>query len=118
MKILLDHCIDWRLKRLLNGHDIYAARDMGWDELKNGKLLATAAANGFDVMLTVDQHIKGQQNLDRLPVAIIVLIARSNRTADLAPLVPFVAPLLVRIKKGALMEVNEIGAVVTIVPGT
>ncbi len=46
MKILLDHCIDWRLKRALLAHEVQAARDFGWDELKNGNLLASSVGTG------------------------------------------------------------------------
>jgi hypothetical protein len=60
---------------------------MGWQKLRNGDLLA-AAAGLFDAMLTTDRNLKHQQNLATLPLAVIVLVARTNRLADLLPLVP------------------------------
>lgn len=84
MRILLDHCIDWRLARSLTGHDVKSVRDMGWETLRNGDLLA-AAASGFDCVLTVDRNIKYQQDPTTLPVAVIVLITKSNRLPDLVP---------------------------------
>jgi hypothetical protein len=36
---------------------------MGWAEFTNGKLLSAAEEAGFDVMVTVDQNIRYQQNL-------------------------------------------------------
>jgi hypothetical protein len=30
MKVLLDECVDWRLARELEGHEVKAARQMGW----------------------------------------------------------------------------------------
>jgi hypothetical protein len=39
MRVLLDECVDWRLLRDLTGHDVKTARQMGWSEVKNGKLL-------------------------------------------------------------------------------
>jgi hypothetical protein len=30
MKILLDGCVDWRLSREFQGHEVKTARQMGW----------------------------------------------------------------------------------------
>ena len=46
---------------------------MGWAELTNGKLLNAAEKAGFDVMVTVDQNIRYQQNLRRRQIALVVL---------------------------------------------
>jgi hypothetical protein len=54
LRVLLDHCVDWRLRRHLPGHAVRTCREEGWDMLKNGVLLSTAEAGGFDVLLTVD----------------------------------------------------------------
>jgi hypothetical protein len=62
---------------------------MGWTTLKNGALLALAAEY-FDVFITitVDRNLSFQQNLDTFSIGVIVLRARTNRLADLRPLVP------------------------------
>ena len=52
MRVLLDHCVDWRLGRSMPAHTVRSTRDMRWEHLKNGKLLSEAAAH-FDVLLTV-----------------------------------------------------------------
>jgi hypothetical protein len=49
-----------------------------WTGIKNGELLSRAAES-FDVVVTADQNIEFQQNLARLPVAVVVLIAKTNR---------------------------------------
>ena len=59
---------------------------MGWTSLNNGALLKQAAAD-FDAVLTADQNIEFQQNLKTLPIAVIVLVAESNRLESLEPLV-------------------------------
>jgi len=43
MRVLLDHCLDWRLSRYLPGHTIKAAGKLGWGGLKDRPLLARAA---------------------------------------------------------------------------
>ena len=86
MKVFLDECVDWRLARDIVGHEVRTARQMGWNTIKNGELLALAGA-AFEVS-PVDGNLAFQQNLTSYPIAIIVLRAKSNRLSDLRPLVP------------------------------
>ena len=60
---------------------------MGWTGLSNGALLRRAAAE-FDAVVTADQNIEFQQNLSALPIAVVVLVASSNRLESLEPLIP------------------------------
>jgi hypothetical protein len=87
VRIFLDECVDRRLARHIADHDIRTARQMNWTSIKNGELLALAARE-FDVFLTVDRNLSFQQNVAAVPIAVIVLAARTNRLADLTPLVP------------------------------
>lgn len=86
MKVFLDECVDWRLSRDIVGHEVRTARQMGWTAIKNGELLALAAAQ-FDVFVTVDRNLAFQQNTEAAPTAIVVLHAKSNRLSELRPLV-------------------------------
>jgi hypothetical protein len=87
VKLLLDESLDVELRHELVGHDAYTVSFMGWKGLKNGALLATAAADGFDALITTDRNIEHQQNLSMLPCAIYVLMADSDAIEDLKPLV-------------------------------
>jgi hypothetical protein len=100
VRILLDECVDWRLSRDLQGHDVKTARQMGWSTIQNGELLALAAT-AFDVFVTVDRKLPAQQNLSQLSIAVVVVRARTNRLADLRPLVPDLLLVLPRAKPGA-----------------
>ncbi len=60
---------------------------MGWTAIKNGQLLSLASEQ-FDVFVTVDRNLAFQQQVVSFQIAVIVLHARSNRLADLLPLVP------------------------------
>jgi predicted nuclease of predicted toxin-antitoxin system len=86
MKLLFDECVPKKLKRAIMEHEVLTVSEMSWRGVKNGKLLALAASE-FDVFITVDQNMGYQQNLDLLPLPIIVLEATSNRLKDLLPLV-------------------------------
>jgi hypothetical protein len=46
------------------------------------------AAQEFDVFVIVDRNLSFQQNLVSFPIAVVVLQAKTNRLADLRPLVP------------------------------
>lgn len=104
MKVLLDECIDWRLARAISGHEIKTARQMGWSAVKNGELL-TLASQHFDVFVTVDRNLSFQQNIKDTEVAIIVLQARTNRLADLKPLVPQLLRAIDFAKRGGVTVV-------------
>ncbi len=80
---------------------------MGWSGKKNGELLQLVAPQGFEVLLTVDQSIRHQQNLQAAGVAVIVLVAPSNRLADLVPLMPSVQAALGSIKAGDVVEITS-----------
>ncbi|MGK7946883.1 MAG: DUF5615 family PIN-like protein [Microcystaceae cyanobacterium] len=99
MKLLLDECIDRRLMREFTGYKITTVPQMGWAGIKNGQLLSLASPQ-FDILITVDKNLPFQQNLPQFDLAIIVLQAKSNRLADLKPLVPKVLELLETVTKG------------------
>jgi len=87
LRIFLDECVDRRLARDIPGHEVKTARDMGWTTLSNDRLLALASQR-FDVFVTVDRNLSFQQNLPSFSIAVIVLRAKTNRLADLRPLLP------------------------------
>jgi len=107
VRVFLDECIDWRLSRDIGGHDVKTARQMGWTAIKNGELLALAAAH-FDAFLTVDRNLSFQQNLATLPIAVIILRAKSNRLSDLRPLVQGLLSTIESAKRGMLTVVDGI----------
>ena len=76
-----------RLARDIVGHDVKTARQMGWTTIDNGELL-TIASEHFDVFVTVDRNLSFQRNLTSFSIAVLVLQAKTNRLADLRPLVP------------------------------
>jgi hypothetical protein len=79
---------------------------MSWSGKKNGELLQLMSAGGFEVLLTVDQNLRHQQNLQAAGVAVVVLVAASNRLADLVPLVPSALVALGSIQPGDVVEVT------------
>jgi hypothetical protein len=78
VRILLDEFLPRPLAKLLTGHEVRAVTELRWTGIKNGDLL-TKATSTFDVVLTAGQNIEFQQNLTKLPIAVVVLVAASNR---------------------------------------
>ncbi|HEV8094534.1 MAG TPA: DUF5615 family PIN-like protein [Burkholderiales bacterium] len=106
MRILLDESLPAELQAELPGHEVRTVRDMGWSGLKNGELLARSA-NQFDVFLTADQNLQYQQNLLTLPVAVVVLAAKSNRIADLRPLISELTTTLSGLLPRTLKQIGD-----------
>ena len=86
-----------KLKRELPGHEVRMVQEVGWSGRKNGALLRVAAP-AFDVLITVDQNLRHQQNLDRFEIGVVALKAVSNRIEHLSPLMPEVRAALASIQ--------------------
>jgi hypothetical protein len=79
---------------------------MGWAGKQNGELLALMRSAKFDTLLTVDQNLRYQQHLVAAQVAVVVMVAQSNRLADLVRLVPEVELALLTVQPGDVVEVR------------
>lgn len=107
MRVLIDECIDERLRNYLPGHDCQTARYAGLAGLKNGDLLAAAETARFDIFLTADQGIEYQQNLTGRNIAIIIFHTKSNRLRDLLPHVPTCLARIESIQPGQIVKIED-----------
>ena len=107
MRTLLDECVPRPLKREFANYKIRTVVEMGWSGKKNGELLELMSQEGFTILVTTDQNLRHQQNLEQAGVAVVVLVAKSNRLPDLTPLIPDTFSVLNTMTPG---EVVEIGA--------
>jgi predicted nuclease of predicted toxin-antitoxin system len=106
VRVLLDENLPLALGPCLTGHEIVTVRGLGWTGLKNGALLQ-AAHGQADAFVTMDANLEFQQRLTGLQFGVVVIHARSNRIADLQPLVPLVLAALNDVGPG---RVRHIGA--------
>jgi len=107
MKILLDECLPRRLKDRFSGHDCHTVPEALLGGKKNGELLAIAERQGFEIFLTMDKGLQYEQNLAGRQIAVIILRAKSNRLADLVPLVEACLTQMRSIKPGHVARVGE-----------
>lgn len=73
MRVLLDQGTPVAIADFLLGHLVRTTRQQGWETLANGDLLRAAEKDGFDVLLTTDNGIAYQQNLEGRTIGIVVL---------------------------------------------
>ena len=64
------------------------------------------STGNVDVFITVDKNLVLQQNVKGLPFGVVVLIARTNRLADLLPLVPEILIALENVEPGQTQQVG------------
>jgi hypothetical protein len=65
MRLLIDECIDERLRLLFPTHACHTVRGAKLAGLTNGHLLEAAEAAGFEVLITVDQPRSRSTELER-----------------------------------------------------
>ena len=90
MKILLDECV--------------TVPEAGLAGKKNGYFLDLAEKAGFEIFVTMDKGLQYQQNLGR-SIAILVLRGKSNRLADLLPLLPDLLGAMKLARKGEIRRI-------------
>jgi len=74
VRILFDNSTPRGLARALTPrHSVTEARQLEWDRLQNGELLAAAERNGYEVLVTPDQNMRYQQNFTGRKIALVVL---------------------------------------------
>ena len=105
MRILLDESLPRPLARLLPEHEVRTVAAMGWTGKRNGELLQLAAGD-FDAFLTADQNLEHQQNASSFPIAVVVLVAPTNRIESLRPLIPALLRTLETLAPRQLVHVS------------
>ena len=64
MRVLLDECVDPRVRSLFSDHECATVHEKRWDALEDGALL-TLAQKEFDVLMTIDSRMGFQQNIPK-----------------------------------------------------
>ena len=64
MRVLFDQGVPVPLRRHFHPHEVDTAAELGWSELKNGDLISSAEAGGYETLVTTDQNLRYQQNLE------------------------------------------------------
>ena len=105
-RVLLDENLPKSLARELPSYALSTVHDEGWKGIANGDLLKRAAQE-FDVLVTADQNLQYQQNLEAAELGVVVLVARSTRLQDLEPLLPALIEAIETVGTGELKRVGN-----------
>ena len=106
MRILLDECVDERLRHSFGEHDCETVRHAGLSGVENGDLLTAAEKMGFEVLVTVDQHIPDQQSMRGRYISLLILCGPTNRYSNLKPLIPSALQALRSIKRSEIVVIR------------
>jgi hypothetical protein len=106
VRVLLDENLPHGLISALSGHEVLTVQGLGWAGVKNGELLRRASGE-IDAFLTMDRLLGRQRDLTALPFGVVLIVARSNRIADMLPLVSELLEVLHRVRPG---KVEQVGA--------
>ena len=104
MRILFDQATPVPLRSYLEGHTVRTAAQEGWDQLRNGDLLAAAEDAGFDILLTTDKNMRYQQKLTGRNIAVILL--GKQQWPELKAHVPLVVATVNAAIHGSYVEVE------------
>ncbi|HEY7337277.1 MAG TPA: hypothetical protein VH639_20470 [Bryobacteraceae bacterium] len=84
MRILLDECVNPRLRLAFPGDEVKTISEMDWRSMRNGQLLKEAAGR-FDVFITLDQSLQSQNPIHDRPIGVLVLVTPFNDLATYRP---------------------------------
>ena len=77
-RVLLDENLPQKLRLLLGPHEAVTTAYQGWAGISNGELVTVAENAGFDVLVTAEQGLNYQQNLQGRKLALVVLSTNRN----------------------------------------
>jgi len=93
-----------KLRRDLPEFHIRTAQEEGWAALKNGALLTRASA-AFDVLVTIDQRMRYQQNVPRFAIGVVVIEVPDTRLVHLRSLLPELRDAIQNVRAGEVLVV-------------
>ncbi len=106
LRVLFDAQIDKKFKKSITGYRVWTARDQSLQEFLDGALLDVIEQRKFDVLVTMDKSLQFENRLQGRSFGVILLRAKSNRIADLLPLVPALLLAITEVKPGEVIEIS------------
>lgn len=104
-RVLFDENMPRKLRRDLPEFFIRTAQEQGWAAFQNGNLLRRAAEN-FDVIVTIDQRMRYQQNVQLMNIAVVVIEIPDTRLVKLRLLLPEIREAIANVGPGQIAVVT------------
>jgi len=102
--VLFDENMPHKLRRDLSAFTILTAQEQGWSSFKNGQLLARAV-HEFEVLVTLDQRMTFQQNLQSLPIGIVIIATRDTRLESIRAHISELREAIAHVRAGEVIVV-------------
>jgi len=94
-----------KLRREISDAVVRTVQEEGWAGFKNGDLLRRAEGK-FDVLLTADQRLRYQQNIDQFAVGVVAIETFDTTLPGLRPLLPQINQAVARVAPGTVLIVR------------
>jgi hypothetical protein len=106
MRVLLDECIPRKFKERLSGFTCETVPEAGLAGKRTGRSYPPLKGSDSTCFLTVDKGLEFEQNLAGRSIAVVIIRAKSNRLADLAPYASQCAEQIARARAGQIIRVG------------
>lgn len=105
MRILLDECVNPRLRDAFSGHEVATLSEMGWRAVQDAAVLVLAHGK-FDALVTLDRGFEFEHNVRQLSFGIIIVHAARNTMSCYRPLFAALADAVNVIGAGEVLHVG------------
>jgi hypothetical protein len=105
VRILLDECVNPRLRQAFSDHEVLTVAEAKWRTLPDAQLIAQAQGR-CDVLVTTDRGFEYEHNLKKLTFGIIIVHVPRNRMEYYRPLFPALLDALGQARPGEIVHVS------------
>ena len=104
-RVLFDENMPRKLRREMPEVFVRTVQEEGWTGFENGNLLRRASAT-FDVLLTVDQRMRHQQNLAQFEIGVVVIETVDTTLRNLRRVLPDIQSAVENVTSGTVLIVK------------
>lgn len=105
MRILLDECVNPRVRQAFPAHEVITVAEAAWRAVPDAELVALAEGK-FDVFVTIDQGFEFEHNLRKLAFGIVIIQVPQNRIESYRPLFTALAAAAESVRPGEVVHVK------------
>jgi hypothetical protein len=106
VRILLDECVNPRIRVAFPGDEVTTVTEAGWSGMEDGALLRLACGK-FDVFLTIDRGIEHQQNIAALDFGVVIVHVARNRMSHYQALLEQMRKAAATVRRGEVIHVSS-----------
>ena len=105
MRILLDECVNPRLRQAFPDHEVLTVAEAQWRTLPDAQLIVQAQGR-CDVLVTTDKGFEHEHNLKKLAFGIVIVHVKRNRMEYYRPLFDALVDAVERVQPGQVVHVS------------